>query len=90
MALPERHSIQEIVSRDAENTGLNAVQKNWLKFIAGVVAGAVLGYAYYHFIGCRSGTCPLTSNPWVTTLYGTLMGGILTFPSRAKRGRRGQ
>ncbi|MFN4027468.1 MULTISPECIES: DUF6132 family protein [Flavobacterium] len=43
----------------------------------GVIIGAVGGYAYYHFIGCASGTCPITSKPLNATLYGSLMGGLL-------------
>lgn len=44
---------------------------------AGIAIGAVLGYLYYHFIGCSSGTCPITSNPASSTVYGAVMGGLL-------------
>ncbi|WP_106599643.1 DUF6132 family protein [Dyadobacter jiangsuensis] len=44
---------------------------------AGVAIGAVLGYLYYHFIGCSSGTCPIASNPASSTVYGAVMGGLL-------------
>lgn len=40
-----------------------------------VLAGA--GYAYYATIGCTTGTCPLTSSPIGTTLYGGLLGAVL-------------
>lgn len=43
----------------------------------GILLGAGAGYAYYHFIGCSSGTCPITSKPFTSTLYGALMGGLL-------------
>lgn len=39
-----------------------------------VVLGAGAGYAYYHFIGCATGTCPITGNPYMSTMYGGLMG----------------
>ncbi|WP_308420576.1 DUF6132 family protein [Dyadobacter endophyticus] len=45
--------------------------------LAGIAIGSVLGYLYYHFIGCSSGTCPITSNPVNSTLYGAVMGGLL-------------
>lgn len=43
----------------------------------GLVVGAAGGYAYYHFIGCNSGTCSITSSPVNSTIYGILMGGLL-------------
>lgn len=45
--------------------------------IFGVVIGAIGGYLYYHFVGCSSGTCAITSKPINSTLYGALMGGLL-------------
>jgi hypothetical protein len=44
--------------------------------VIGIVAGASLGYIYYHFVGCSSGSCAITSDPWNSTLYGALMGGL--------------
>ena len=43
----------------------------------GVLVGAISGYLYYHFVGCASGTCSITSKPLNSTLYGSLMGGLL-------------
>ncbi|MCF7886286.1 MAG: DUF6132 family protein [Candidatus Marinimicrobia bacterium] len=40
-------------------------------------AGAGLGYLYYKFIGCRTGTCPITSNPWISMIWGGLIGFFL-------------
>jgi len=45
--------------------------------VLGIVVGAVGGYLYYHFIGCTSGTCPITSKPVNSTLYGAMMGWLL-------------
>lgn len=45
--------------------------------LIGLVAGAALGYAYYHYIGCASGTCAITSKPINSTLYGAFMGVLL-------------
>lgn len=42
----------------------------------GVIVGAIAGYAYYHYVGCASGTCAITSKPLNSTLYGALMGGL--------------
>ena len=43
---------------------------------ASVLIGAIGGYAYYHYIGCASGTCPITSNPWISTAYGAVVGAL--------------
>ena len=55
---------------------MNFVLKSKLTII-GIVVGAVAGYAYYHFVGCASGTCAITSKPMNSTLYGAVMGGVL-------------
>ncbi len=39
-----------------------------------VAGGATLGYAYYRFVGCRTGACVITANPYASSLYGALMG----------------
>lgn len=39
-----------------------------------VLGGAALGFGYQRLIGCRSGACVITSNPYVSTLYGAVMG----------------
>jgi len=51
--------------------------KKYSLTLVGVVFGAVGGYLYYHFVGCASGTCAITSKPVNSTLYGALMGGLL-------------
>jgi len=51
--------------------------KKYSLTLVGVVLGAVGGYLYYHFVGCASGTCAITSKPVNSTLYGALMGGLL-------------
>lgn len=53
---------------------------------AGVVLlGGALGFAYYHFVGCRTGTCPITSNPWISTGYGALFGFVLMLGKGKKK-----
>ncbi len=60
-------------------------KKLWIRFAFFVAIGAILGYGYYYFIGCRTGTCPLTSNPLISTLYGSFFGGVLGMDSRLFR-----
>lgn len=46
------------------------------RVVIGVVVGGCLGYGLYRFVGCSSGTCPITSNPWVSTIFGMVIGGL--------------
>lgn len=45
--------------------------------IIGVFIGAIAGLTYWHFIGCASGTCAITSVWYRSTLYGAMMGALL-------------
>jgi len=51
----------------------------FLKAFAGLVLGLAGGYLYYHFIGCSSGSCPMTKNPYISTAFGGLLGFTLLF-----------
>lgn len=48
------------------------VQKN----ILGLLIGTFGGYLYYRYIGC-SGGCAITSNPWMTMIWGGILGYLL-------------
>lgn len=43
-----------------------------------VLAGGALGFAYYYFVGCQSGSCPMTSTPYGSILTGGLLGFLVT------------
>ncbi len=45
-----------------------------MKYFLGALIGAVIGFAYYKFVGCSTGTCPITSKPLNASLYGAVMG----------------
>lgn len=53
----------------------NWIIKNKLYFIGGA-AGAILGFLYYTYIGCVSGTCAITSSPVNSTIYFAAMGAL--------------
>lgn len=48
-----------------------------MKILIGVLIGAVAGFAAGYFGKCTSGTCPLTSNPIISTIIGALFGALL-------------
>lgn len=58
-------------------TKISSFLKNNLLTIIGVIAGLIGGYFYWMYIGCNSGTCPITSSPLNSSLWGATMGGLL-------------
>jgi len=55
-----------------------AKKKTTMKMVLFVLGGAVAGYLYYRLVGCRTGTCPITSSPIISSLYGAMMGFLLS------------
>ena len=45
-----------------------------LLFVAG---GGACGYGWYRLVGCPGGACPFTRNPYVSVLWGALLGAML-------------
>ncbi len=59
------------------------VRTRW-RSILGVAAGASVGAAYAHFIGCHTGTCLITSNIWTAGGFGAVLGGLVTSGTQKK------
>ena len=49
--------------------------KKWL--LIGAALGMLGGFLYWKFVGCATGSCGITSNPYMSTLYGGIMGALL-------------
>jgi hypothetical protein len=54
------------------------------------ILGLLGGFLYWRFVGCKSGSCPITSNWQLSTLMGGLIGylagdSINDFRSRKKK-----
>lgn len=43
-----------------------------------VVAGILAGYIYYITVGCSTNGCAITSNPFISSLWGGLIGYLLS------------
>ena len=52
--------------------------KKWLKPVLFTAGGALIGLAHYYFVGCSTGACPLTANPFITMAYMGLVGWLLS------------
>ncbi len=59
--------------------------KKYLWTIVGGLVGGVLGFIYYSFVGCRSSSCSLMSDPYISSFLGMLVGATLLLPSKSKR-----
>ena len=65
-------------------------KKTWKRYLPTMilaVVGAIGGYLYYRFVGCVSGACMITSNPYISTVYGLVLGtliGYIVTPSKKK------
>lgn len=54
-------------------------QNRILRITIGVIIGGLAGFAYYSFIGCSSGTCPITSSPTGSIVFGSIFGLLLSY-----------
>ena len=52
--------------------------QQWIRPVLFTLGGALAGLAYYHFIGCASGSCPITSKPFGSMLYMGLIGWLVS------------
>ena len=52
-----------------------------IAFLSGRVLPVLVGglgrFLSYRFVGCKTGGCPLTGNPWISTLYGAMIGYLV-------------
>ena len=60
----------------------------WPRVALGVVGGAAAGAAYANWIGCLTGSCPLTSNPLTAAVMGALVGASALWPGPSAQQRR--
>lgn len=55
--------------------------KKWIVqnklYIIGTVVGAISGFLYWKYVGCLTGSCPITAKPLNSTIYFALMGAVL-------------
>lgn len=47
------------------------------RLLIGAVIGAAIGFSMYRFIGCKTGACPLTANPWTSMLIYGVIGALV-------------
>lgn len=50
-----------------------------LRMTGAALLGGGAGFLYHKVVGCRTGACPITANPWISTLYGAFVGLLITY-----------
>jgi hypothetical protein len=50
------------------------ISSRFWKPVVGIIIGGIIGFLYYKFIGCSSGSCAITSNPYLSILFGGFFG----------------
>jgi hypothetical protein len=63
----------ETATEDAGHAPRSA-KARWIRRGIGVALGASAGFAYYSFVGCTSGGCPIWQDPVVSSGFGGLIG----------------
>lgn len=66
--------------------------KRWLQtnkfYLIGAAIGAIGGFLYWKYVGCLTGTCAITSNPFRSAIYFAIF-GALTMGSFKKENKYG-
>ncbi len=57
---------------------IHFTRKKVIIYAVGTGTGLVLGALYYNLIGCRTGTCPILSTAFRSTIYGGVLGFLVS------------
>jgi hypothetical protein len=49
----------------------------WRPFL-GVLIGGAAGFLYYHFVGCSTGSCFITSHSYSSIIFGGVSGYLIS------------
>ncbi|MGD9345687.1 MAG: YtxH domain-containing protein [Candidatus Aminicenantes bacterium] len=52
-------------------------KKKMILIAIGAVLGGLIGFFFYRFVGCRTGSCLIASNPYLATIYWAFLGALL-------------
>jgi hypothetical protein len=49
----------------------------WKPFL-GIVIGGIGGFLLYYYVGCKSGSCAITRNPFSSIVTGSFLGFLIS------------
>lgn len=68
---------------------LSWIKSHKISFLIALI-GAIVGLAYWNFIGCESGSCAITSVWYRTMGYGAIMGWLVGDFANDKFNKKGE
>jgi hypothetical protein len=51
---------------------------NVLRTVLFIALGGGVGFGVHRYIGCRTGACHIWASPYASTIYGALLGFLLS------------
>lgn len=67
---------------------LGSISRRHWRTALGALVGAGSGAAYAYFVGCRTGTCLITSNVWTAAAFFGFTGAVVGMPAPRREERR--
>lgn len=74
----ENQSTQNDSTQQKKKFPFRVAGKSYLYIVAAfTLVGVAGGFAYYYFVGCKTGGCAITSSPYLSMVWGGLMGYLV-------------
>jgi hypothetical protein len=74
----ENQSVQNNAQEQKKKFPFSVQAKPYLFIVAAfTLVGVAGGFAYYYFVGCKTGGCAITSSPYLSMVWGGLMGYLV-------------
>ncbi len=82
----EKIKKQLVLDSDSEKSLFRKILDNKIyRTSIGAFVGGILGFLYWKYIGCSTGSCPLTSNPFQSVLLFGVLGAMLAKDKNEKK-----
>lgn len=86
LAFNKHHSNHTLSQQITAMNNLYFKNKKFLILASAIGLGLLAGFLYWRFVGCTSGSCPLTAKWYTSTLFGGVFGYLIgdSFTSKQK------
>ncbi|MEE4176448.1 MAG: hypothetical protein V2I46_02960 [Bacteroides sp.] len=74
----EQNTVKNTQAQKRKKFPFRVNSKRYLTIIAVfTVIGVAGGFAYYWFVGCKTGGCAITSSPYMSMVWGGMVGYLI-------------